>query len=84
MAKKSFKGGIDEILGFSEVKNTKTTRKETEIESRTNVVITSSYLEKLKSVAYWERKSLKAIINEALSLYIKNYEEAHGEIKSHL
>jgi hypothetical protein len=23
MAKKSFKGGIDEILGFSEVKNTK-------------------------------------------------------------
>lgn len=83
MAKKSFKNGINEILGILEEKEiTKISNNEKIYEPRTNVVIKSIHLDKLKSVAYWERKTLKTIIDDALSMYIKNYEETNGEIKN--
>jgi hypothetical protein len=81
MARKSFKSGIDEILGISENKNTeKFADKEKTDESRTSIVVKSQYLNKLKSIAYWERKTLKNITDEAFDFYIQSYEEKNGEV----
>ncbi len=82
MARKSFKNGIDEILGVSENKNTEkfTDQKKTN-EPRTSIVVKSQYLNKIKSIAYWERKTLKNITDEAFYCYIQAYEEKNGEIK---
>jgi len=39
--------------------------------SRATLIIKDQYLEKLKALAYWERKDIKEVINEALEKYLK-------------
>jgi excisionase family DNA binding protein len=41
-----------------------------ENETRATFIVNEEYLEKLKAIAYWERKPLKSVINNALSEYI--------------
>lgn len=83
MAKKSFKNGIDEILGVSESKKTND-KLENEInaDSRTTIVTKSDQMNKLKSIAFWDRKTLKEVIEDAFIMYITNYEKQNGEIKN--
>ena len=83
MAKKSFKNGIDEILGVSESKKA-IYKLETQIhaESRTTIVTKSVQMTKLKSIAFWDRKTLKEVIEDAFIMYITNYENQNGEIKN--
>ena len=39
--------------------------------TRATFVLRKDSLDKLKSVAYWERKRIKEVINEALEFYLK-------------
>ncbi len=39
---------------------------------RHTAIIREEYLNKLKSLAYWERKQIKEVIDEALSNYLKD------------
>jgi hypothetical protein len=39
--------------------------------TRATFILRKDYLEKLKALAYWERKKIKEVINEALRLYFK-------------
>lgn len=40
--------------------------------TRATFIIKEDHCEKLKAVAYWDRKTVKEIINEALTHYLKN------------
>jgi len=39
--------------------------------TRATFILRKNYLEKIKVSAYWERKKIKEVINEALRLYMK-------------
>ncbi len=39
--------------------------------TRATFILREDQLEKIKSVSYWERKKVKEVIEEALSLYLK-------------
>lgn len=50
-------------------------------EVRTTFIANCEYLEKLKAIAYWDRRHIKEVYNEAIESYINTYENLHGEIK---
>jgi len=52
-----------------------------ENETRATFIVNEALLEKLKAVAYWERKLIKVIINSALEEYVEKYEKKNGAIK---
>ena len=39
--------------------------------TRATFILRRAYLERLKASAYWERKKIKEVIDEALRLYLK-------------
>jgi hypothetical protein len=39
--------------------------------TRATFILRKDYLEKIKTSAYWERKKIKEMIDEALRLYLK-------------
>jgi hypothetical protein len=39
--------------------------------TRATFILRNDYLEKIKASAYWERKSVKEVIDEALGSYLK-------------
>ena len=39
--------------------------------TRATFILRKDYLEKLKSLSYWERKKIKEVIDEALRSYLK-------------
>ncbi len=119
MAKKSFTGGLNSLLGESPAQSeevvkeqlaeksvefkptsevlkpitkevTKKPKKELqnsskagtkENETRATFIINEELLEKLKSIAYWERKTIKIVINAALLDAVSKYERKNGEIQ---
>ena len=90
MSKKGFTEGVDILIG-GKVE----TRQETPIKSgrgrpkkeenekgtRATLIIKNDNLEKLKAIAYWDRITIKLIVNEALENYIKKYKKNQGEVK---
>lgn len=86
MPKKDFTGGINSLLGEEktdkpEVKAqpvkreeiTKTTQEGTyEGETRATFIINENKLETLKALAYWERKKIKNLLDEALAMFIES------------
>lgn len=80
MSKKSFIGGFDSLLGEHQIKNM-SAKKNKEEEVRATFQFTTHQLKDIKAIAYWERKKLKEIMNEALSSYIDKYVKEKGNIK---
>ena len=39
--------------------------------TRATFILRKDYLEKIKAFAYWKRKSIKEVIDEALGVYLK-------------
>ena len=39
--------------------------------ARATFIVREDYIDKLKAVAYWDRKQIKEVINEALTAYLK-------------
>jgi hypothetical protein len=90
MSKKNFSGGLNSLLGESQNKPkvgrpttqtkviTKSSQQGTkENETRATFIVKEELLDKVKDIAYWDRKLIKDVINSALEDYIK----AKGIIK---
>ena len=85
MSKKSFSGGIDALLGESQPKETKPKRKPDAPqpgERRATFHINEDILDKVKAIAYWERLTIKKVVNEAFADYVAKYERKQGKIES--
>jgi hypothetical protein len=79
MKKKSFRGTFDDLLGSDEnFEKQRETR--TIIEKKYTLVANAEHMDKVKAISYMERKMIKDIFAEALSLYIENYEKKNGEV----
>jgi uncharacterized protein YnzC (UPF0291/DUF896 family) len=39
--------------------------------TRNTFILRKEYLEEIKSLAYWERKTIKDVVDEALGFYLK-------------
>lgn len=46
-------------------------------EVRATLVISADLLEKTRALAYWERRSIKEVITEALTAYMAGQDEGH-------
>jgi predicted ArsR family transcriptional regulator len=94
MSKKNFTGGLNSLLGdqkekakrgrpqtvFKEI--TKSSQEGTkENETRATFIVGEELLDKLKAIAYWERKLIKEVINKALQEAVDKYENENGVIK---
>jgi len=79
MSKKDFRGGLNTLLGEDKAPEpakreiTKTSQIGTKPnETRATFIINEDTLEDLKALAWYERKTIKQVLNEALQGYIKN------------
>ena len=94
MIKKNFKGGLNSLLGDQAEKPkkgrpvtqtkeiTKSSQEGTkENETRATFIVNEELLEKLKAVAYWERRMIKEVIASALEETVDKYEKKNGPVK---
>lgn len=97
MAKKSFSGGLNSLLGetkqpeqSTEQVEPKAPKKEItktsqigtkEKETRATFIVNEDLLEKLKALAYWDRVLIKDVVNGVFEEHIARYEKKNGEIK---
>lgn len=93
MSKKNFTGGLNSLLGDNDKPKRgrpKTSTKEItkssqegtkEKETRATFIVNEELLEKLKAIAYWDRKLIKEVVNTALQDRVDKYEEKNGVIK---
>jgi hypothetical protein len=94
MSKKNFTGGLSSLLGdqpekpkkgrpvtqFKEI--TKSSQEGTlENEIRATFIVNEGLLEKIKSIAYWERIKIKEVVDLALLDAVAKYEKKNGVIK---
>ncbi len=96
MSKKDFKGGLDSLLGETsssdklteKPKNpvrgdTKTSKEGTkDNETRATFIVNEEHLDKLKSIAYWDRILIKDVVAAAFEEYLNKYEKKNGAIKA--
>jgi hypothetical protein len=61
--------------------NTGTQRGTKEGEERVTVILNQQRAATLKAIAYWERRLVKDIYDEALAAYIEKYEKKAGQVK---
>jgi hypothetical protein len=93
MSKKNFTGGLNSLLGdqpdkpkrgrpVTQTKEiTKSSQEGTkEKETRATFIVNEELLEKLKAIAYWDRKLIKEVVDKALQDAIGKYEEKNGDI----
>jgi hypothetical protein len=50
-------------------------------EMRKTYLVSKQLDDKINAIAYWDRKTVKQIINDALSNYVAGYEKKNGEVK---
>ena len=97
MAKKNFSGGLNSLLGepkqveqAAEQAEPKAAKKEItktsqigtkEKETRATFIVNEDLLEKMKSLAYWDRVLIKDIVNTAFEEHIARHEKKNGEIR---
>jgi len=94
MSKKNFTGGLSSLLGEQPEKpkrgrpttNTREITKSSQeglkgTETRATFILKEELLDKLKAIAYWDRKLIKEVIDQALQEAVNKYEKANGEIK---
>ncbi len=94
MNKKNFTGGLNSLLGDQPEKPkrgrpktstreiTKSSQEGTkEKETRATFIINEELLDKLKAIAYWDRKLIKEVVDTALQEAVAKYEKKNGEIK---
>lgn len=79
MNKKNFTAPFDTLLGEKPKSNKKLEEKKKVV---TSMITTEEILEKIRGIAYWDRKNIKDVLNLALKEYIKSYEATKGVIKA--
>lgn len=94
MSKKNFTGGLNSLLGDQEDRpkrgRPKTKKKEITKssqegtkpkETRATFIVNEELLEKIKTIAYWDRELIKEVIEEALEDRVKKYVKKNRELK---
>jgi hypothetical protein len=94
MSKKNFTGGLNSLLGDQPdkpkrgrpVTQTKEITKSSQEgtkgkETRATFIVNEELLDKLKAIAYWDRKLIKEVVDTALQDAIGKYEKKNGDIK---
>ena len=93
MSKKNFTGGLNSLLGDNDKPKrgrpktstreiTKSSQEGTkEKETRATFIVNEELLEKLKAIAYWNRKLIKEVVDTALQEAVAKYEKKNGDIK---
>ena len=94
MSKKDFTGGLNSLLGdrpekpkrgrpVTQTKEiTKSSQEGTkEKETRATFIVNEELLDKLKAIAYWDRKLIKEVVDTALQEAVVKYEKKNGDIK---
>jgi hypothetical protein len=94
MSKKNFTGGLNSLLGdqpdqpkrgrpVTQTKEiTKSSQEGTkENETRATFIVNEALLEKLKSIAYWDRVLIKDVVNMAMLEAVERYEKKNGQLK---
>jgi len=77
MSKKSFKTSFDDLLGHGKAESVESKTKHKYQETKSTFVIRCDHLDKIKAIAYLERKMIK----HSLESYIENYERSNGPIQ---
>ena len=94
---KSFKGGLDTLLGEQpkqpERKKAGRPKTSTRVvekssqegtkdgETRATFIVKEGLLDKFKAIAFWDRALIKDMTNSALEDYITRYEKKNGSVK---
>ena len=81
MSKKSFKTSFDDLLGHGKAESVESKTKHKYQETKSTFVIRCDHLDKIKAIAYLERKMIKHVIADSLESYIENYERSNGPIQ---
>ena len=94
MSKKNFTGGLNSVLGdqpdkpkrgrpkTSTKQITKSSQEGTkDKETRATFIVNEDLLDKLKAIAYWDRKLIKEVVDVALQDAVDKYEKKNGDIK---
>lgn len=82
MKKKNFKTSFDDLLSGSratEVEKKKPKSKNRELKS--TFIVQSDHLDKIKAIAYLERKMIKEVLASALENFINDYERTNGTVQ---
>lgn len=86
MNRKNFKTSFDDILSGEINPNKKShdgIRKPEPLsysETKATFVVREDHLDKLRAIAFMERKMIKSILSDALSVFFENYQKANGDI----
>ena len=81
MGKKNFRASFDDLLGGGDSKLSKNEEKKVVFkETKSTFVVRCDQLDKLKAISYMERKMIKNVLEEALTLYIEKYEKNNGQV----
>ena len=86
MSKKNFKTSFDDILSGDIKSNNKIhdQARKPELfsysETKATFVVRDDHLDKLRAVAFMERKMIKNILADALSVFFENYQKTNGDI----
>ena len=81
MSKKNFKTSFDDLLGGGDNKSSGIDLKKVlHKETKSTFVIRCDHLDKLRAISYMERKMIKNVLEDALSVYIEKYEKENGEM----
>lgn len=79
MAKKNFSGGIDSLFQKNDHETKKQAGEINKLEdsesTRTTIIVNVATYEKIKAIAYWERKSIKDIIEIGFKYAISQYSD---------
>ena len=70
---------FQESIGHEKKNSVKAGLKEGE--TRATFIVNESLIEKIKAVAYWDRVSVKIVMDNALCQFIDSYEKRNGKIK---
>jgi len=49
--------------------------------TRNTFILRKDYLEKIKGLAYWERKTIKDVVDEALGCYLRSKATKKGRMR---
>jgi hypothetical protein len=94
MSNKTFTDGLDRltsgdgerkgpgrpIKNLSEIKNTSQDGLHP-YETRATFILPEPLLEKIKGIAYWDRRKIRSVHTEAIRLYVEQYEKTKGPIQ---
>ena len=81
LSKKSFKTSFDDLLGQGRAEVSEVKKSYKYQETKSTFVVRCDHLDKIKAIAYLERKMIKDIVADSLEIYISNYEKINGLIQ---